>query len=323
MIGSASENGRERPSGGKGRDMQSVSETGAGQRAGLTAALVSYAIWGMMPLYWSRTAGALPLEVLSHRIVWAVACIALALLASGRIGEVRGALAVMRRDPRQSALIFSAAVFASLNWLVNILGSHLERVVELGIGMFLTPLMTVLFGAIFYRERMSLLRCAAVGLAACGLAVMVASLGRLPLIAIGVSSTWAAYSAVKKSIRVDAMLSTGIEHALMLPFAAAFLIWLTAAGEGHFLSGGTPGLWVLLFGTGIVTSVPMVAYSFAAQRLPLNVLGVIQYLNPLLTISVGCLIMGEAIGVCEAIALGFIILGVTLFALAPRFERRR
>ena len=303
--------------------MREGRETGAGQRAGLIAALVSYAIWGMMPLYWSRTAGALPLEVLCHRIVWAVACIALALLAGGRLGEVRGALEVMRREPRQTALIFAAAVFASLNWLVNILGSHLERVVELGIGMFLTPLMTVLFGAIFYRERMSLLRCAAVALAACGLAVMVASLGRLPLIAIGVSSTWAAYSAVKKSIRVDAMLSTGIEHALMLPFAAAFLIWLIAAGEGHFLTGGTPVLWLLLFGTGIVTSIPMVAYSFAAQRLPLNVLGVIQYLNPLLTITVGCLFMGEAIGVYEAIALCFILLGITLFALAPRLECRR
>lgn len=303
--------------------MQSLGKSDGAGRAGLAAALVSYAIWGMMPLYWSRTAQALPLEVLCHRIVWAVACIALALVLSGRMQEVRGALSFLMREPRQTALIFAAAAFASLNWLVNILGAHLERVVELGIGMFLTPLMTVLFGAIFLGERLSALRCAAVALAACGLAVMVASLGRLPFIAIGVSSTWAAYSAVKKLVRVNAMLSTGLEHALLLPFAAAYLIALSVSGEGHFLTGGTPWLWGLLFGTGIVTSIPMVAYSFAAQRLPLAVLGIIQYLNPLLTISVGCLFMGETIGVHEALALGFIVLGITLFAAAPGIERRR
>lgn len=299
-----------------GRGVAPASETSGG---GLAAALLSYAIWGMMPVYWAGTAAAQPLEVLSHRIVWAVLFIGAALALSGRGRELSATAAALARDPRQTSLILAAALFASLNWLVNILGAHTSRVVELGAGMFLTPLMTVLFGALFYRERLGRLRLAAVALAACGLAVMVFSLGRMPLIAIGVSSTWAAYSAVKKSVRVNAVLSTGIEHALMLPFAAAYLAWLAASGEGRFLAGDA-SLTLLLFGTGLVTSLPMVAYSYAAQRLALSVLGFVQYLNPILTILVGCLALHETISLAQAIALAFIIAGVALFAAAPHLR---
>ena len=299
-------------------------ETAARQAAGggLAAALVSYAIWGMMPIYWAGTAPALPLEVLSHRIVWAVAFIGAALLITGRGRALAAASRALVRDPRQASLILAAALFASLNWLVNILGAHTGRVVELGTGMFLTPLMTVLFGALFFHERLGGIRLAAVALAACGLAVMVFSLGCVPLIALGVSSTWAAYSAVKKSVRVNAVLSTGIEHALMLPFAAAYLAWLAGSGQGRFLAGDA-ALSLLLFGTGLVTAIPMVAYSYAAQRLPLSVLGFVQYLNPVLTICVGCLALGERLGPAQALALAFIVAGVALFAAAPRMGRKK
>lgn len=291
-------------------------------RTGLIAALIAYCIWGMMPLYWRGLSEAGSVEILCHRIVWSLFFILLALAVQGKIPALARTLKGLARDLPQAGFIFGATSFASANWLINIVGVNTGRVVELGIGMFLTPLATVALGMIFFRERLEKTRVAAVALAAAGVVIMIWNLGRIPWIALGVSSTWAIYGAFKKKVTIDPWSSTAAEHMMMFPFALAALLWLAASGTGHFLAGGIRTLDLMLLGTGVMTSIPMIAFSLAAQKLPLIYLGFVQYLNPILTTLLGVLWFREPIGEAELVPLAFIWAGIALY-LAPSLLRSK
>lgn len=198
----------------------------------------------------------------------------------------------------------AASVFASANWLINILGVNTGRVVELGLGTFLTPLATVAIGILIFGERVSKIRAAALAVAAVGVAALVTGLDRFPTIALSVSATWAIYGALKKKVTLAPMESVALEHALMLPFALAWLC-LSRAGAALdlFAAGFADGISYVLIGTGLVTAIPMILFSLAAQRLPLSILGIIQFLSPVLTLLLGVFVFGELLSSAEAAAL--------------------
>lgn len=301
-------------------------KTNTNTRTGLIAGLIAYAFWGMMPLYWRLLSAAAPVEILAHRIVWSLGFILLILALRGRIRALAGTLKGLFSEHRAALIILLATAFASLNWLINIVGVNTGRVVELGIGMFLTPLATVALGTAFFSERLSRAGLLAVGLAAAGVVIMIWSFGRIPWIALGVSSTWAVYGALKKMVRIDAWSSIAAEHLMMSPFALAFLLWLGWHGEGQFLAGPAKPLDLLLAGTGIMTSIPMIAFSIAAQRLPLIALGFVQYLNPVLTLLLGVFFFKEPVTASELVPLSFIWSGILLYlgsSLIPPSEKRR
>ncbi|WP_301088881.1 EamA family transporter RarD, partial [Turicimonas muris] len=207
-----------------------------------------------------------------------------------------------------------AAAFAGVNWWINIYGVNSNQVVELGIGMFLTPLISVFLGVLFYKEKLPPLKWASILLAFLGLLIMVFQLGRIPWIAVGVSSTWAIYGALKKKIKVDPWISNTIESGLMLPLALVYIFTLNHVGTSHFFSGNPAEdlTWVLV-STGVITTIPMVAFSYAALNLPLNVLGFCMYINPILTLLVGIFIFKEPFNTKQLLPLSFIWSSIILF----------
>ena len=286
-------------------------------RAGFLAGVLAYCCWGLIPLYWHLLAAATPTEILSHRIAWTFVFILAVLGFEGRLPELaRTVRSLTGPDRRTGVILVLAAAFSSANWLVNIAGVNTGHVVELGIGMFLTPLLTVAIGVLAFRERLDRVQWAAVLLALFGLLVMIANFGSFPWFAVGVSSTWATYSALKKKVEISAWLSLAVEHGLMLLPALLYVFYLASSGEGHFLSGLGPRFDLALAAVGIVTAVPMIAFSFAAPRLPLVVLGFIQYINPILTITLGVLFFGESVTLSEAVPLVFIWSGIALYSWA-------
>lgn len=304
-----------------------MNSTNSNLRAGLAAGLLANGIWGLFPLYWHLLGGAASTEILAHRIVWCLVSLAAALALTGRLGACARAVRALASDRRLALTLFAATVFASANWLINIVGANTDRVVELGIGMFITPLATVGLGMAFFHEQLSRTRVAAVALAAAGVLIMIFELGRFPWIAIGVSASWAVYGALKKTVRMDPWYSITVEHAMMAPFALAWLAWLAASGEGVFLAPGRAALSLELMGTGLLTLIPMVSFSIAAQKLPLILLGIIQYLNPVMTLLLGLFWFGEPISRGEVIPLLFIWSGIALYlvpsAVAALREKAR
>lgn len=288
---------------------------------GLAGAIAAYVLWGVMPLYWHLMAAVDSVDILAHRIVWSFAFIVMLLALQGRLSATisRTCAVFSKKQRKTAALVAAASLFASANWLINILGVNTGRVVELGLGTFLTPLATVAIGIVIFGERVSKIRAAALAVAALGVAALVTGLDRFPSIALSVSATWATYGALKKKVTLAPMESVALEHALMLPFALA---WLFLSKDGAaislFAEGFSSGISLVLIGTGLVTSIPMILFSLAAQRLPLSILGIIQFVSPVLTLLLGVFVFGEPLSGAEAAALFCVATAAVLYAASAR-----
>ena len=293
----------------------------AAARAGIAAGVLAYIIWGLMPIYWRLLGEASSLEILCLRIIGSLVFIFGYLAAKGRLGELSGVVRGLRSDRPLALLLVGAAFFSSANWLVNIVGVNTGHVVELGIGMFLTPLMSVALGVVFFREKLTPIQWISVLLPLVGVLIMIWGLGRIPWIAILVSSTWAVYSAIKKKVPLSAWISLAVEHDLMLIPAALYLMYLERAGGMYFLHGHGVELDLALLFVGFVTAIPMIAFSYAAPRLP--ILGFIQYLNPILVTSLGVLFFGESLTRTELIPLLFIWSGIAIYLASSIVRNRR
>lgn len=282
------------------------------RRAGLAAAVISYVFWGFMSIYWSLLREADSWEVIAHRVLWSLVFLLFAMAVRGRFHEIRETAATLRQDRKRLLVMLSAAFFAALNWWINVIGVVTDHVVELGIGTFLTPLISVMLGVLFFGEHLPRIKKIAVALAAVGVGIMILSFGSFPFIALGVSLTWGIYGALKKKLMLEAWVSIILEAALMLPVALGYIAWLHANGNGHFITAGTE-LTLALAGTGIMTSIPLICFTIAAMKLPMNVLGFCQYLAPILTLLLGIFWFGESFGGRELLPLIWIWSGIGLF----------
>lgn len=289
-------------------------------KVGLLSAIGAYTIWGTITLYWALLADVDSVEVLSHRIVWSLVFVIGLLIIRRKLGETLELLKNLILAPRRNhtLLLLLATFFASANWLVNIMGVSMGRVVELSLGTFLTPLATMAIGVVFFSERVSKIRIAAIALAVIGVGVLITGLDRFPWFAVLVSSTWAIYGALKKKIVIEPLKSVGIEHVLMSVPAIIYLLSFDGIFIRHFLSGFDSVTSWALMGTGIVTSVPMILFSLAAQRIPMTILGIIQYTCPITTFLLGVFYFEEPVTSTELTALSFIAAAVFLYVLGNR-----
>ncbi len=289
-------------------------------KVGLLSAIGAYTIWGTITLYWALLADVDSVEVLSHRIVWSLVFVIGLLIIRRKLGETLELLKNLILAPRRNhtLLLLLATFFASANWLVNIMGVSMGRVVELSLGTFLTPLATMAIGVVFFSERVSKIRIAAIALAVIGVGVLITGLDRFPWFAVLVSSTWAIYGALKKKIVIEPLKSVGIEHVLMSVPAIIYLLSFDGIFIRHFLSGFNSVTSWALMGTGIVTSVPMILFSLAAQRIPMTILGIIQYTCPITTFLLGVFYFQEPVTSTELTALSFIAAAVVLYVLGNR-----
>lgn len=289
---------------------------------GFSAAFFAYLCWGFFPLYWALFGSVNSWEVIAHRIIWTFFLISAFLWIRGSgPASCQTSLAVLK-NPVQLINLFSLALLAALNWWVNVYGVVTGHVVELGIGMFITPLLTVFLGMLFFKERLSPIKKVSVMLPIAGVGIMIAALGSVPWFAIGVSGSWAMYGVFKKRIAIDPWVSTVLEAALMLPIALSFLLYLASSGEASFIAGGGR-ISLLLFSVGIVTAIPMVAYSYATNNLPFTIFGFFQYINPILTIFVGIAFLGDSWRDEQTLPLMLIWSGIALFIFAQFRERIR
>ncbi len=292
------------------------------KQVGLLGAVCAYLVWGFLPIYWKLFGQVRGWEVIAHRVVWSLIVLICILIVFGKANKVLPSLRYLAKEKFKAVCLTLAAAFAGFNWWINVYAVNSNQVVELGIGMFLTPLISVFLGVVFYREKLSFLKWLSIFLAFVGMLIMVFQLGRIPWIAIGVSSTWAIYGAFKKKITIDPWISNAFEAALMLPLAVSYIYFLNHIGAGHFFSGNPKEdlTWVLL-STGIVTTVPMVAFSYAALHLQLNVLAFCMYINPILTMFVGLFIFGEPFNTSQLLPLSFIWTSIAIFLFAETRQR--
>ncbi|MFF3252265.1 EamA family transporter RarD [Actinacidiphila glaucinigra] len=254
------------------------------QRAGLLYGFAAYGLWGLFPLYWPLLEPSGAGEILAHRMVWSLAVVSVVLLVMRRWAWVPELL----RQPRRLGLLAVAAAVISVNWGLYIWGVNSGHVVETSLGYFINPLVTIALGVLVLHERLRPAQWAAVGVGAAAVLVLTLGYGRLPWIALTLACSFATYGFIKKKVGMGGLESLAAETAIQFLPALGYLIFLGTRGETTFASHGA-GHASLLAACGVVTAVPLVCFGAAAIRIPLSMLGLLQYLAPVFQFGLGLL----------------------------------
>ncbi|SCD48844.1 chloramphenicol-sensitive protein RarD [Streptomyces sp. BpilaLS-43] len=258
------------------------------QRAGLLYGIGAYGMWGLVPLFWPLLEPSGAVEILAHRMVWSLAVVGVALLALRRWAWIRELLG----RPRRLALIAVAATVISVNWGLYIWSVNNGHVVEASLGYFINPLVTIAMGVLLLGERLRPAQWAAVATGLAAVLVLAIGYGQPPWISLVLAFSFATYGLVKKKVDMGGLESLAAETAVLFVPALGFLLWLAARGESTFVTSGA-GHGALLAATGIITAIPLICFGAAAIRVPLSVLGLLQYLAPVFQFALGILYFHE------------------------------
>lgn len=279
----------------------------------------AYLLWGLFPLYFPLLEPAGTVEILAQRMVWSLVVVAVILACSHGFGGVR---AIVRNRP-QLRLLLAAAALISVNWGVYIWGVNSGHVVETSLGYFINPLVTILLGVLVLGERLRRMQWVAVGIATLAIVVITIDYGRLPWIALTLAASFGLYGLCKKRAGAGAVDSLAVETGAQFLPAMAALAVIGMQGNlafGHHGAGNT----LLLAGAGLVTAIPLLLFAAATRRLPLSVMGLLQYLTPVLQFLVGVCIRHEPVPASEYIGFGLVWLALIVLSVdGVRSSRRR
>lgn len=278
-------------------------------------AVLAYGSWGLLPMYWKFLGPVPAVEVLCHRILWSLLFLLGILSLQGRQREIRG----LWQSPRRLAVLLATGALLALNWGIYIYGVNTDQVVETSLGYFINPLVNVLLGGLFLRERLYRGQQLAVGLAAVGVGYFIWQLGVMPWIAMGLALSFACYGLLRKLVGVTPLLGLAVETMLIAPVAIAWIFHWTRLGHSHL--GQTPEVSLLLIGAGLVTSMPLIWFNHAAQRLPLSTLGFFQYVAPSLQLLLGVALYREPFTPTHAITFACIWTALALYTTTTLRQR--
>jgi chloramphenicol-sensitive protein RarD len=280
---------------------------------GVLAIVGACVIWGFATLYYKAMSYVPPLEVLAHRSLWTLVLFGAVLALRGRLSQVWALIA----GPKGPRVALAGAIVA-LNWGLFIFAIQAGYAVEASLGYYIFPLVTVVMGVVILGERLSRAQGAAVMLAALAVGLLTWGLGVAPWMALALAFSFAPYMLIKKKLDAPAAVSVTAEVALIAPFALALLVWAAAGGQIF----GRAGDWfgadlystLMLPVTGIITGVPLVLFSWGAQRVRLSTLGLVQYLNPTLQAFSAVLVMGEPFTPWHGAAFGLIWMALAVYS---------
>ena len=274
---------------------------------GVIAAASAFTLWGVFPLYLRLLQQVPSLEILSHRVLWSVVLL-MSLLAMRRQWDW---LTLVRAQPRIIFTFVTSALMVATNWVVYIWSVNHDHIVDASLGYFITPLFNVLFG-IGLGERLRLTQWVAVGLAACGVLWLTVSEGSVPWIGLVIAVTFSLYGLLRKTAALGALEGLSVETMLLLPAAGLFLL-LPDAGSSHAFGSNIP-LSLLLMAAGPVTAIPLLMFAYGARRIPLSLVGLLQYIGPSIQLLLGVWLYHEPFAGTKLIGFAMIWLGLAVYS---------
>ena len=299
-------------------------DSAARHRSGVWIAIAAYVAWGLMPLYWHLLKTVPSMQVMAHRVVWS------ALFVCGWLGFKygRGWVRETLSRPHAATLLALSGALIAINWGLYIWAVNAGHVVESSLGYFINPLLSVVLGVVVLKERLNRVQWLSVGIATIGVLWLTFSYGRFPWIALVLACSFGAYGLVRKLLGVPPVRGLGVESLWLLLPALAFLLWSEASGQGHLLPHANAPGWgwsvfgLLVFG-GVLTSLPLIGFAAAVQRIPYSLVGLLQYISPTLQLLVGVLVLHEPFSRERAVGFGFIWIALALYAVDGLLRARR
>lgn len=285
---------------------------------GHAAAFGAFLLWGFFPIYWKALDHVPALEIIAHRLAWCSVFVTLWLFAT----RGRRWLDALLARPRVVWQLMASASLIGVNWFVYVWAVNSAHIVETSLGYFINPLMNIVLGVVIFQERLNRAQWTAVAIAAVGVAYMTMAHGRLPWIALLLAVSFGLYSVARKVVDVESVPGLAVESAVYFPLAAAWLIWLAASGDGALgqVDRLTDTLLVL---AGVATALPLIWFAFAARRVPLSTIGIMQYMAPTIQLFCGVLLYSEPFTAVEAAGFACIWTALLIYTLDGAFRRWR
>ena len=278
--------------------------------SGFCAALAAFIAWGLLPVYWKSVQTAAPLEILCHRIVWSLAFLLVVVTWKKAWGGLFAPLA----SGRNLLILTVSSLTIGGNWLLYIWAVNTGHVLETSLGYFITPLVNVSFGFIFFRERLNRAQLAAIGLACIGVANAVFSYGVFPWISLTLALSFAFYGLLRKVAAVESVQGLLLETLVLAPLALGYLLVLNSGEKGAFMAG-EPVIDLLLIGAGAATALPLIGFAFGARRLQLSTLGVLQFIAPSIAFLLGVFLYQEPFGAVQLVTFACIWAGLAVYSM--------
>ncbi len=282
------------------------------ERRGIAYGLAAYGLWGVFPLYFTLLHRSSPIEIVLHRVLWSLLVCLAAVVVLRQWPELYAALSSVRTV----AMLAIAALVLAVNWGVYIYSVSTGQVVQASLGYFINPLVTVLLGVLVLRERLRPAQWTAVGVGALAVAVLTVDYAQPPWIALTLALTFGLYGLIKNRVGAahSALTSLTSETLVLAPLAGALLIWFELTGRGHFAEN-PPWQGLLLASAGIATVVPLLLFAASARRLPLSMIGLMQYLTPVLQLLCGVLLLDETVPPSRWIGFGLVWLALAILSV--------
>lgn len=284
---------------------------------GIWYGIGAYVLWGFFPIYWKFLHPVPALQVIGHRIGWSFIMLAVYVLITKQWQDFRS----VAFKAKTIGMYSLAAVLLSINWLIYVWGVNAGFIVETSLGYFINPLLSVLLGVIFLRERLRPMQWIPVGLAAVGVMYLTFVYGRLPWIALSLAFSFGFYGFVKKLSPLGSLYGLTLETGILFPVALIYLVVVGVNGTGAFFHAGSL-IDLFLIGAGIVTTIPLLMFASAAKQIPLTLVGLLQYIAPTLQFLIGVFVYKESFDFSHFIGFAIVWVALIFFAVESYIANR-
>ena len=277
----------------------------------------AYVLWGFFPVYWKWLHQVPAPQLLSHRIVWSFVSLLIVIALMRQFKSFWQAIA----HPQVLGIYLVAALLIGINWLTYVWAVNAGYIIETSLGYFINPLLSVLMGVVLLRERLRPWQWVPIGLATLGVVYLTVLYGSLPWIALTLAFSFGMYGLVKKIAPLGSLYGLTLETGILLVPAIFYLFYSEFSGQGIFLHTG-PLPDILLVGAGVMTTVPLLMFASAAQRIPLSLVGILQYIAPTLQFLLGVLVYREPFSAAQLLGFGLVWLSLIVFGVESFIANR-
>jgi chloramphenicol-sensitive protein RarD len=279
-------------------------------RQGVLFAIAAYTMWGIAPIYFKLLATVPALEILSHRIIWSFILVFALVLLTKRLARLQP---LLRHGPTMLKLALATLLLAG-NWFLFIWAVNAERILDASLGYFINPLLNVAIGMAFFSERMRPMQWLAIALAATAVMVQMISFGEVPWIALVLASSFAIYGAIRKRLPVDSISGLWLETLILLPIVLVYMLFFANSATTD-MSHNNWSLNLLLIAAGVVTTVPLLCFTAAAQRIRYSTLGFFQYIGPSLMFVLAVWLYNEPLAFDKLVTFAIIWAALALYSI--------
>lgn len=291
-------------------------------KKGMLFAFAAYTIWGVFPLFWKLLDHVSSLEILLGRVIWSFVFTTIFIVLIGKRKQLMEDLSYLWHNKRQFYSLMAASFFISINWYIYIWAVTHERVLEASMGYYINPIISVVFGMLFFKEKLSRSTIIALVVALLGVLVMTLNYWQVPWASLLLAFSFAVYGVLKKRIVLEATRGLAIETLFIVPIALLYYLYLFSNDSMQFLHVS----WqtdILMMISGIFTAIPLILFAKGAQRIPMYLLGFIQYVSPTIGFFLGVFLYKEPFTQVELVAFGCIWTAIAIFSYSSIHEARK